>query len=168
LQHLGAFGFEHPRRHLHLVVQRGVVQDLRHGTNRAGFGISGAIDQAGQTRVYQGSGTHRAWFNCNKQLTAVQAVVADLLSRCAQDDDLRVRSGIVVTEIAIAGASDDLTIADDDRTDGHFAARFRGAGFLERRTHELLVVEMRDGIHTLRSAPEVRLRRFLAVVAGAS
>ncbi len=64
--------------------------------------------------------THGARFNCNKQLTLLQAVVTHEGAGFAQGNDLSVSRGIVVGEITIPAAGDKAAIADNNGTDRHF------------------------------------------------
>ena len=116
-----------------------MVQDLHDGVNRSRLGIIRAVDQAFDTRVHQGSGTHRARLNCSKQFAVAEAMVTNDCTGRAQSDDFGVSSGVVVGEIAIPAAGDDLALADDDGADGNLSG-FEGAlGGGEGLKHEEFV-----------------------------
>src|SRR5579863_4594664 len=52
----------------HAMVESRMIQHLHHRVHRACFRIVRAIDQTFDPRMYQGCGTHRAWFDCSKQV----------------------------------------------------------------------------------------------------
>jgi hypothetical protein len=121
LQQLRAPACQHAPADLHLVVQLGVIQDLKHGMYGAGLGIVSAKYQTLDPGVHQSAGTHRARLNCNKQVTAAEAVIAQGFSGLAQGDDFGVGGGIGVGEVAVATAAYDRASAYDDGADGNFS-----------------------------------------------
>jgi len=112
LQQLGAFSSQDPATDLHAVVQAGMIQNLKHGMNRARFRVIRSVNQPLQASMHHRSCTHRARLNCNKELAVSQAMVTDVLTSLTQRDDLGVRGGIGVGEIAIPSSSDDLAFAN--------------------------------------------------------
>ncbi len=65
--------------------------------------------------------THGTRFNCSKQFTFAQTMVADDRTCVSQRDDFCMGCGIVVGEIAIPSPADHSTFTDDDRPDRHFS-----------------------------------------------
>jgi hypothetical protein len=92
----------------------------------ARFGIVGAVYQALDPGVHQGSGAHRARFNCSKQIAAGQAMVTESCTGFAQGNDLGMGCGVVVGEVAIPAAADYALSAYDDCAYWNFAG-FEGA-----------------------------------------
>jgi hypothetical protein len=89
--------------------------------------------------MHQSAGTHGARFNCSKQFTAFQTMVAEGGTGLAQRDNLGVRGGIGVGEIAVAAASDDFAVVNYHRADWDFAGFKRALGGAERFFHEEFV-----------------------------
>src|SRR5947209_295650 len=72
--------------------------------------------------MHQGSGAHRARFNCNKQLTVSKTVIAHVRAGVAQRDYLCVSGRIAIRDVAIPTAANDLSCEDDDGSYGHFSS----------------------------------------------
>src|SRR5258708_1878711 len=99
------------------MVQTGVIQHLNHRSDGARLRVVGTVNQAFEAGMDERACTHRARFNCSKQLAVFQAVVAESGTRFAQSDDLGVGGRIAIREIAVAAAADDLAAAYYDRAD---------------------------------------------------
>jgi hypothetical protein len=76
--------------------------------------------------MHQRSGTHRARFNCSKQIAAGQAMVPNGRGRFSQRHNFRMSRGIAVADIAIPSPANDSSTAHHDRSDGNFS-RFQRA-----------------------------------------
>src|SRR5579862_970440 len=87
LQQLGAAAGENSAAYLDLVVQLRMIQHLHRRTNGSRFRIVGAIDETADASMHHGAGAHGTRFNCNKQITAPQTVVAEVFTGLAQCDD---------------------------------------------------------------------------------
>lgn len=59
------------------------------------------------------SRTHGAWFNCNKQVTAAQPVIAKVPPGRTQRDDFRVCRRIVLGKITVPSLADYRSLIDD-------------------------------------------------------
>jgi hypothetical protein len=113
LEKLRALAREHACSDFHFVVEAGVIEHLEHGARRAGFRITGAVNQARYTCMNQRSSAHGAWFNGGVNCATSQAMVAQPCSCLAQGHDFRVRSGIVIEQVAIVPSADDFALSDD-------------------------------------------------------
>jgi len=120
-----------------------VIDNLQDRMNGPGFGVIGAIHQASDAGVNQRTGTHGTGLNCSKERALAQAMITDVSSGFAQGDDLGVGRGVIVGEVAIPAAADDLPVADDDGADGNLARVERALGGTESLFHaEFVGVEL--------------------------
>jgi len=87
----------------------------------------------------QSTGAHGARFNCSKQFTAFQTMVAEGGTGLAQGDDLGVGGGVGIGEVTVAAASDDFAMVNDDRTDWDFSGVESTVGGAESFFHEEFV-----------------------------
>jgi hypothetical protein len=76
--------------------------------------------------MHQGSGAHRARFNCSKQIAAGQAMVTQVCTGFAQGYNFGMGRGVGVGEVAIPAAADDALPAYDHSAYRNFAG-FEGA-----------------------------------------
>jgi len=120
---------------LHVVIQAGMIHNLKHRMNCACFRIIRAKNQPFQACMNHRAGAHRARLNCNKQLAVPQAMVTDVFSSLTKSDDLGVGRGIRVGQIAIPPFTHDLSVADYNRTDRHFANVQSAMGGEKRLLH---------------------------------
>src|ERR1035438_3877484 len=60
LHEIHASRSQHSASDLDLVIELGMVEDLKHGVDRAGLRVFGAVDQAANSCVGDRSGTHGA------------------------------------------------------------------------------------------------------------
>ena len=139
LQHFRATPCQHASSNLHSVVQAGMIQHLHHRTDGARLRVISAVNQAFEPGVNQRAGAHGARLNCSKQLAAFQAMVAEGGTGFAQRDDLGVRSGIAIGEVAVAAAADDLAVAHHHRAHRNFSRFQRALGSAESFLHEKFV-----------------------------
>ena len=108
---------------------------------RTGFRIVGAVDQTLDPGMNQRTGTHRARFNCSKQLTVSEAVVTKGSTGFAEGDDLGVGAGIGVGDVAIPSASDDASAVHHDGSDWDFSGFEGTLGAAEGLFHPEFVRE---------------------------
>jgi hypothetical protein len=103
------------------MIQLRVIQHLQDRMNSTRLGVVRTIYQTADAGVNHCSRTHGARFNCSKQFTVAQTMVADVRACVSQRDDFCMGSGIVVGEIAIPSPTDHLSFTDDDRPHRHFS-----------------------------------------------
>jgi hypothetical protein len=97
-----------------------MIYHLHYRMDRAGFRVIRSINQAFDPGMNERPGTHCARFDCSKQLTLVQAVVANSCTRFAQSDDFRMRGRVGIGQVPIAAATDDFAGANHDRAYRNF------------------------------------------------
>jgi hypothetical protein len=112
---------QNPTKDLYFMVYRWVVQPVHDRVNRSGFGVVCAVNQPSNSRVNQGSRAHSARFNCNKQVTFHQTVIAYDCPSFTECQNFGVRSWILIAYIAIPATADNRSPGHDDRTDRNFA-----------------------------------------------
>ena len=103
------------------MVQAGVIEHRKHRMHSARFRIVRAVDQPANASMNQSPCAHGARFNCSKQLAVGQTVVTKIATGLAESQDLGMRGGIVVGNVAIPTAADDTSVAHDDCADRHFS-----------------------------------------------
>jgi len=79
------------------------------------------VYQATNAGVDQGSRTHRARFNCSKQVALSETVITQVRACFAQRDDLGMSGWIAVRKVAIPPAADNTTTVHDYRPHGHLS-----------------------------------------------
>jgi len=139
LQHFGASPGQNAGANLHAMIQAGVIQYLHHRADSARLGVISAVNQALDPGLNQGTGTHGARFNCSKQLTVFEAMVAEGGTRFAQGDDLRVSSGVAIGKVAVSAAPDDVAFAHHNCADRNFSCLECALCGAKRFFHEQLV-----------------------------
>jgi len=103
--------------------------------NRARFSIVGAVNQSLNSGVHQGSGTHRARFNCSKQSALSQTMIAQRRARLTQGDDFRMGRRIGVFNVTVPSAANDSIAAYDDGANGDFLRFERALRFPQGFLH---------------------------------
>lgn len=131
---------EDARSHFDLVVQLGAGEELEAGTKGAAFGVIGGVDEAGNARLDDRTGTHGAGLEGDVENGASKAMVAEEARGFPKDDDFGVRGRIVIANRAIARAHENGIVVDEYGADGDFAGVGRGAGFVESKLHIVEVV----------------------------
>ncbi len=91
-----------------------------------GFRIVRTIHQALDARMNHRTRAHGARFNCNKQLTLSQTMVAQGRSGFAQRYDLGVRGRIGIRNILVPSSSNNFSLTNHDSPDRDFS-HFQGA-----------------------------------------
>lgn len=112
-----------------------MVQHLHDAVDSSGFWIVCAINEPLETRVGNGSGAHGTGFQGDKEFATDKTMIADRASGFAHGDDLGVRRGVVIKQIAIGTASDYLSVVYDHRADRDFPAGFGALRFTKSLFH---------------------------------
>ena len=107
--------------HFNLVIERRVVQNMHGGVYCSCLRVVGAIDQRTDPGVDDGSRAHGARFDGYEEITLSQAVIAKGTPRLAQSDDLSMRTGVGIYQVAVESATDDFTFMNDDGANRNFA-----------------------------------------------
>jgi len=111
-------------------------ENLETRADCAAFGIVRAVDQTGNTRLYDGAGAHAARLNRHVKSRASQTVVPGSARPFAQNYNFCVRRRVAIANCPISRARDDLAVCDKHCTNRDFA-RFRGsASFFESQVHK--------------------------------
>jgi hypothetical protein len=139
LENSGGFGGENAGGDFDLMIEAGVRKDFETGMDGAAFRIVGAVDQARDAGLDDGSGAHAAGFDGDVEGRAGETMVAKKTRGLAEDEDFGVSGGIVVADGAVAGTSEDFPVMNEDGADGNFADRSGGVGFGEGLLHEFEV-----------------------------
>ena len=83
LQQLGGAAGKDAAANFYFVIQLRMIQQLHYRLHSARFGIVRAVHEAVDPGVHQGSGAHRARFNCSKQVALRETMVTEDCSRLA-------------------------------------------------------------------------------------
>ncbi len=123
-----------------LVIQLGAGEQLEARTVGAAFGVVGGVDEARNSRLDDGTGTHGAGLEGDVEDGAGEAVVAEEARGLPNDDDFGVSGGVVTANGAIAGTREDDIVVDENGANGDLAGGGRGAGFVESKPHVIEIV----------------------------
>jgi len=118
------------------VIECRTVAEIDCTARRAGFRIIGAEDQSVDPCLHDDADAHSAGLQRDIQSCAVNAVILNGKTRCAQRDDLGVGAGVGIPNGAILSARKDFIAYDDDCTDRNFACRTSLFGLVQRLLHE--------------------------------
>lgn len=121
LNQFSALPGQNSAANLDFMIQLRVIQHLHDRTNRTGFGIIRSVDQAANPCVHHCSGAHGTRFNCSKEVALAQTMVTNVCSGFAQRDDLGMRRGIGIADIAVPPPADDLAVADYNGSHWNFS-----------------------------------------------
>jgi hypothetical protein len=141
LQQLSASACENSAANFHLMVESRMIQNLHDGNYRASFRIVCPVDKALDPGMHQRSGAHCARFNCNKELTVGQTMVAEGRAGFAQRYDLGMGGGVAIADVAIPPTSYDLFSAHYNCTHGHLTCFQRALGAAQRFFHEKFIYQ---------------------------
>jgi hypothetical protein len=122
LEDRGALRRKNAMGHFYLMIEAGAGENLETRAGCAPLGVVGAINDARDAGLDDGSGAHAAGFYGDVQGCARHAVVAEKPRGFTNCYHLGVRCGVAVTNCAVARAGQDLTIVDDERANGDFTA----------------------------------------------
>src|SRR5208337_4178597 len=103
----------------------------------AAFGVIGGIDDTRNTRLNDGAGTHGARFEGDVQSGATQSVVAENASSFANHHYFGMGGWVVVTDGAVAGASNNRSILNEECANRNFSRVGRSARLGKSELHEI-------------------------------
>ena len=137
---LGAMVGHYAGGDLDSVIEADVGAELVEGLDGAGFGVGGAVDQAGDAGVDNGAGAHGAGFEGDGEGGVLETPVAQLAGGLADGEDFGVGGGVFVEDSAVVGGGDDSVGGGvvDDGADGDFIMGEGGGGVLDREGHKLV------------------------------
>jgi len=142
----GAAGLgEHAGADRHAVVEAGVVAQREQAAGGAGLGVGGAVDEAGDAGVDEGSGAHRAGLEGDVEGGAVDPPAAGAATGLAQGDDLGVAGRVGVGLAGVEADAGDAAVLDDEGADGDVAAGGGGGGEAQGLAHVSEVGVRRGG-----------------------
>ena len=110
-----------PARNLHLMIQTGVIEHLKHRARRSGLRIGCSIDKPLDAGMDHGSRAHGAGFEGDIKLTAGKPIVVAATGSGAHGHDLSVCRGIEIAEYTVLASSNDLAIEKNDGPHGNLA-----------------------------------------------
>jgi len=106
------------------MVEARTGKDFEAGADGAALGVVGAVDEARDAGLNDRAGAHAAGLDGDVEPRVREAIIAEEAGGFTKDDDFSVRGWIVVADGSIAGTRENLSIVNQDGSDGHFA----GAG----------------------------------------
>lgn len=112
-----------------------MIENAHDGVNRPGFGIVCSINESSDAGVNHGAGAHRARFNRHEEIAVEQAMIAECEASLAQGDDFSMRGWIVIGEVAIEAATNDVSFMHNDRANWNFAEFERALGGAQSFAH---------------------------------
>jgi hypothetical protein len=124
LQDGGGFGGENACRDFDLMVEARIGKDFEARADGAALGVVGAVDKARDAGLNDRTGTHAAGLNGNVERGVCEAIVAEESCGFTKHDDFGVGGWVVVADGAVTGTGENLSLVNQDGSDGHFA----GAG----------------------------------------
>ncbi len=124
LEHGGGFGGEDACGDFDLVVEVRIGKDFEAGADAAALGVVGAVDEARDASLDDCPGAHAAGLDGDVERGVREAIVAEAARGFTKDDDFGVGGWIVVADGAITGACENLSVVNQNGSDGDFA----GAG----------------------------------------
>ena len=130
---------QNPRYHLALVIEAGVVEQLKQRGHRPRFGVGRTIDHDGDAGLQNRPGTHGARFERHVQPALLETLIANRLGRLGYGDHLGMSGWIAQLLTLVVSRRDDPIAAHDDRTDWNFVFRECLLGLLERLPHEVFM-----------------------------
>ena len=96
-------------------------KDFEAGADGAALGIFCAVDKAWDAGLDDGTGAHAAGLDGDVEHRVREAIIAEEACGFTKDDDFGVGRWIVVADGAVAGAGENLSVVNQDGSDGHFA-----------------------------------------------
>ena len=124
MEYGGGFSGENACGDFDVVVEARIGKDFKAGADGAALGIVGAVDEARDAGLNDRAGTHAAGLDSDVERGAREALVAEEACGFPKDDDFSVGSWVVVANGAVAGTRENLSVVNQNGSDGHFA----GAG----------------------------------------
>ena len=161
-QHGGALLRAYAVYNLNLMVELLHLKEIQNRTGAAGLGVRGADDNAVDTGLHQGAGTHLARLERHIHRAPFEAPVAELTAGLTNRDNLRMGERGVRREAAVEAPPDDASVADDDAADGDLAEFHGASGLMKSFLHvKSMVVGMVE--HIIESAPSCQDVLFLSI-----
>jgi hypothetical protein len=99
-----------------------VIENGEAGADGATFCIVGSVNEPRNAGLNHRAAAHGAGLDGDVERRAGQAVVLEHFCGCAQSHDFGVRCGVAIGNCAIAGASDDAVVEDENSADWDFAS----------------------------------------------
>jgi hypothetical protein len=99
------------------------------------FRVISTVNQPYDPGMNQGAGTHHAGLDGHEQFAIAQAMISNPGSSIAQGHDLRMRAGIVLSDIAVPSSADYLSLAHHYRPNRNLANLKRTLGAAECLFH---------------------------------
>ena len=122
-----------------MVVKARIGKNFEAGADGAALGVVGAVDEAGNAGLNDCAGAHAAGLDGDVQRDVRKAVVAEESCSFTKYDDFGVGGWIIVTDGAVAGVGENLSVMDEHGADGYFTGASGSTGFSECFLHELEV-----------------------------
>ena len=107
------------------MVRRGLCKQAWPMGDGAALRVICAVIKAGDPGMGDGPGAHRAWFQCDPQVTTGQPIVAQRQCSGANRNNLGMRSRVMSAAWGIGPLSNHLAVSHNHSADGDFA-RARG------------------------------------------
>src|SRR4030095_13682065 len=139
-QQLTALVREHAAQNRRMVVQARLTEDVDDRTASSRLWIARAKDEPCDARMQDRTHAHRARLERHIKRATGKTIVAKHARRIAQRRDFGVRRRVVRSDGGVAAAADDRAILDDDRANGHLAARLRRSRENQRLAHVARIV----------------------------
>jgi hypothetical protein len=121
------------------MIELGMIQHLQHGVHRTSLGVFGAVNEAANARVSDGSRTHGAGLDSDVEIAIRQTVIADYEAGFTNRLHLSVSGGVVVGDGAITAPSHNVAILNDYRAHRDLAQGFSAPRFAQGFFHEEFV-----------------------------
>lgn len=124
---------------------RGVMIEPLHGKEidyaamDAGLWVSGPIHHPGNAGMDDGTGAHGAGLQCDKKLTARQAIVAQIAGGIPQGGDFGMGGRVALADGGIKPPANDFSVAHDNSPHRHFPQAAGGHGLGQGFAHEKFV-----------------------------
>jgi hypothetical protein len=124
------------------------VGQVDDGTDGAGFGVVGTVDELANARLDDRPGTHGTGFEGDVEATALEVPAVEDASSVSQGEDFGVGGGVAIALFAVTGTGDELILGiDDDGPDGNFSVFSGFLGQVQGVVHPLsMLLEFLHGL----------------------
>src|SRR5919109_532694 len=147
--------------HLGTPVQARLAQHVEHAAGGASLRVGSAVDDARHARPNDRARAHCAGLDRHVQHRIGDSPAAELGTRLAQHQHLRVCGGVGTKLALIAGGRKNLSISNEHRSDRHVALLACALGLAQRQAHVVLVareeVSLPHGSVSLRPGKTISL-----------
>jgi hypothetical protein len=106
---------------LGLVVETGVLQDIKVGTGTSGFRAHAADKYTRDAGLDDSAGTHLTWFKGHIHVTVLETPVSNAATGPAYRDKLRMRKCILIGFTSVVSAPYHRTVMYDNTADRDFS-----------------------------------------------